>query len=56
LGEFGLLDAGEHPVLRVPSALLPLAHNYLIKPRGSRVSLRVFRKEQLRVDERLRCR
>jgi len=48
--------SGDHPVLRVPSALLPLAHNYLIKPHDSRVSLRVFREERLKVDERLRRR
>jgi len=46
---------GEHPVLRVPSALLPLANNFLIKPRDPRVSLRVVREERLEVDERLRC-
>jgi len=47
--------SGDHPVLRVPSVLLPLAHNFLIKPRDPRVSLRVVREERLEVDARLRC-
>jgi len=43
---------GKHPVLKVPSAILPLAFNYVIKPRE--VELGVVERKVLQVDERLR--
>ncbi len=47
--------SGEAPVLAVPSALLPLSTNYLIRPDAHGVELKVLRIEEVRVDERLRC-
>jgi len=45
---------GRYPVLKVPSAILPLASNYVIRPRE--VELEVVERHVLPVDERLRRR
>ena len=44
---------GAYPVLKVPSALLPLAWNYVVKPKE--VELRLLERHVFKVDERLRC-
>jgi len=43
---------GQSPVLKVPSALLPLAWNYVIKPAEAQIE--VLERRTLAVDERLR--
>jgi len=48
-------ENGSFPLLEVPSALLPFACNYLVKPRHPKVTLQLLRRESVAVDERLRC-
>lgn len=44
---------GNYPVLRVPSALLPLDWNYVVKPRA--VEFGLPERHVFEADERLRC-
>jgi len=45
-------DGGRPPVLRVPSVILPLAFNYVLRVLDERLVAQVLAREELEVDER----